>query len=64
MDGGSTDNCGIAGYALDVSDFSCAHVGAQTVTLTVTDDNGLTSLCDKTVAVRDVTVSIPMRRCV
>jgi hypothetical protein len=36
----STDNCAIATYAIDKSNFTCADVGPVTVTLTVTDVNG------------------------
>ncbi|MGM0647597.1 MAG: T9SS type A sorting domain-containing protein, partial [Bacteroidota bacterium] len=37
---GSTDNCGIAGYAIDQQYFSCADLGANTVTLTAYDNRG------------------------
>jgi hypothetical protein len=40
VDSGSTDNCAIATRALTMSSFSCANVGANNVTLTVTDVNG------------------------
>ena len=38
----STDNCSIPanGYSLDKTTFNCSNVGANTVTLTVTDVNG------------------------
>ncbi|MEM1216196.1 MAG: HYR domain-containing protein, partial [Bacteroidota bacterium] len=53
VDDGSTDNCGIATLALDVMDFTCANVGANTVTLTVTDDSDNTDTADCTVTVED-----------
>ncbi|MBN3034668.1 MAG: right-handed parallel beta-helix repeat-containing protein, partial [Bacteroidales bacterium] len=37
VDGGSTDNCGIASYDVDKDHFTCADLGANTVILTVTD---------------------------
>ena len=36
----STDNCAIESMSLDISSFTCANIGANTVTLTVTDVNG------------------------
>ncbi len=53
VDGGSTDNCGIASLSIDQSSFTCADVGANTVTLTVTDVNGNTDTCTATVTVED-----------
>ncbi|MCB0682515.1 MAG: HYR domain-containing protein, partial [Saprospiraceae bacterium] len=54
VDGGSTDNCGIADYSIDVSgDYSCADVGDNNVTLTVTDGAGNSSSCVATVTVVD-----------
>ena len=40
VDGGSSDNCGIASMSLDMSQFDCSDVGVVTVVLTVTDVNG------------------------
>ena len=40
VDNGSSDACGIADLTLSQTDFDCSHVGANTVTLTVTDVNG------------------------
>jgi len=37
INNGSTDACGIASVVLDITDFGCADVGANTVTLTLTD---------------------------
>ncbi|RKS21851.1 gliding motility-associated-like protein [Flavobacterium endophyticum] len=43
INNGSSDNCTIATYALDVTSFNCANVGTNTVTLTATDVNGNTA---------------------
>lgn len=57
IDGGSTDNCDIASITVDggatSTDFDCSNVGANTVTLTITDVNGNVSSCDATVTVED-----------
>ena len=53
VDNGSNDACGIASLALDTENFGCGEVGANTVTLTVTDVNGNISTCTATVTVED-----------
>jgi hypothetical protein len=53
VDGGSTDACGIDNLTIDISSFTCANVGANTVTLTVTDNNGNSDQCTATVTVMD-----------
>lgn len=53
IDDGSTDACGIASYSLDLSSFTCANLGANTVNLTVTDNNGNSSTAPATVTVVD-----------
>ena len=53
LDGGSTDNCGIASLALSQSTFTCANIGTNAVTLTVTDLNGNSDACSSTVTVVD-----------
>ena len=53
IENGSTDNCGIDTYALDVTSFDCNNVGANTVTLTVTDVHGNSSTATAVVTVED-----------
>jgi hypothetical protein len=54
VNNGSKDNCGIASLVLDKSSFMCSELGSEnTVTLTVTDVNGLQSTCTATVTVED-----------
>ena len=53
VDNGSHDACGIAGLALSQTDFDCSNIGANQVTLTVTDNNGNTATCNATVIVED-----------
>lgn len=49
----STDNCGIATTSIDITSFSCNNIGDNLITLTVTDNNGLTSTCTTTVTITD-----------
>ena len=58
LDNGSTDNCGIASMTLDVSSFDCSMTGANTVTITVTDNSGNTATCTSTVTVEDNTAPV------
>lgn len=51
VDNGSSDNCGIASISVSKTQFTCADLGANQVTLTVTDVNGNTSTCIATVNV-------------
>lgn len=53
IDNGSSDNCGIASLVLSQTDFTCADVGVNTVTLLVTDVNGNTATCSADVSVFD-----------
>ncbi|WP_198659421.1 MopE-related protein, partial [Winogradskyella aurantiaca] len=53
VDNGSNDACGIQSLALSQTAFDCSHVGDNTVTLTVTDNNGNVSTVDATVTVED-----------
>ncbi|MFM1874329.1 MAG: hypothetical protein RL266_66, partial [Bacteroidota bacterium] len=53
VDNGSSDNCGIASMVVSPNAFTCSELGANTVTLTVTDVNGNTDDCTATVTVED-----------
>jgi hypothetical protein len=53
IDGGSTDNCGIASIAISRSLFNCGNVGNNDVTLTVTDNSGNKATCIGVVTVLD-----------
>lgn len=39
IENGSSDNCGIEGYSIDIFDFTCENVGDNIVTLSVNDVN-------------------------
>ena len=58
VDGGSFDNCGISSMTIVPSSFTCADVGANIVTLTVTDVSGNTSTCTATVTIEDNVPSV------
>lgn len=55
INNGSADACGIDTMYLNVYDFNCTQVGANSVNLTVADVNGNTNTCIATVTVQDVT---------
>ncbi len=55
VNNGSSDNCGIVSMTVSPSSFTCANVGANTVTLTVTDASGNSHSCTATVTVVDNT---------
>lgn len=50
---GSTDNCGVASITATPSDFTCADIGPNSVTVEVTDNAGNTATCSATVTVED-----------
>ena len=52
VDNGSNDACNVS-LSADPTAFTCSEVGGNTVTLTVTDDNGNGSSCTSTVTVED-----------
>ena len=62
IDGGSTDNCGIASLVATPNAFTCANVGPNTVTLTVTDVNSNVNTCTVTVTVEDNTAPVAICR--
>ncbi|KPL21738.1 MAG: hypothetical protein AMS23_08890, partial [Bacteroides sp. SM1_62] len=53
IDNGSSDACGIASLVTNPSNFDCTDVGPNTVTLTVTDNSGISSSCNTIVTVED-----------
>ncbi|MBK9453150.1 MAG: hypothetical protein IPN95_27880 [Bacteroidetes bacterium] len=53
MNNGSSDACGIASLALNITTFNCANVNGNTVILTVTDVNGNSSTCSANVTIQD-----------
>ena len=56
----STDNCGIASLVASKTTFNCSNIGANTVTLTVTDSSGNVSSCTATVTIFDVTPPVAL----
>jgi gliding motility-associated-like protein len=55
IDNGSFDACGIQSMTVSPNTFTCANVGSNAVTLTVTDVNGNINTCDAIVTVQDIT---------
>ena len=53
LDGGSTDNCSVASVVINKNNFDCSNVGANSVTLIVTDIFGNIDSCIATVTVVD-----------
>lgn len=58
IDNGSGDVCGIASMSVTPSTFTCGNLGTNTVTLTVTDNNGNTASALATVTVVDTTAPV------
>lgn len=54
INNGSTDACGISNISLSQTNFDCSDLGINTVTLTVTDNNGNSNNCTAEVEVVDV----------
>jgi len=55
LDGGSTDNCGVAGLGINTTVFDCDDLGETfPIELTVSDNTGNFALCTSNVTVRDV----------
>ena len=57
---GSSDNCPNFTASVSPNTFSCAEVGSNTVTLTITDIAGNTNTCSTTVTVEDNTPPIAL----
>ena len=53
VDNGSSDNCSVSSLSLDITDFTCANLGDNTVTLTVTDQSGNSDSLSATVTIAD-----------
>jgi hypothetical protein len=53
INNGSSDNCGIASVTVSPSAFTCANLGENTVTLTVTDTSGNVNTATAVVTVQD-----------
>ncbi|MEI6412236.1 MAG: HYR domain-containing protein, partial [Bacteroidota bacterium] len=61
VNNGSFDNCSIATLTLSQTQFTCATLGNNTVTLTGTDQSGNSATCTATVLVRDLIA--PLAKC-
>ncbi|TXB61686.1 M12 family metallo-peptidase [Phaeodactylibacter luteus] len=55
INNGSADACGIQSLSLSETAFTCSDLGPNTVSLTVTDNNGNMASCEATVTVEDNT---------
>ncbi len=53
VDNSSTDNCTVAMTSIDNTTFTCAEIGTQSTTLTVTDGAGNTDMCTAVVTVEE-----------
>jgi len=53
VDGGSTDNCSVSNISASPTSFTCANIGANSVTLTVRDASSNSKTCMGTVTVQD-----------
>jgi len=49
----ATDNCSIDFIDLSQTSFDCSHAGSNTITVTATDTNGLSSTCESIVTIND-----------
>jgi subtilisin-like proprotein convertase family protein len=51
LDAGSTDNCSISTTTIDINTFDCSNIGPNTVTITMTDQDGNQGSCSAVVTV-------------
>jgi PKD repeat protein len=51
VNNGSNDNCGVQSVSVSKTSFNCSNIGANSVTLTVTDIHGNVGTCTATVTV-------------
>jgi len=58
VNNGSTDNCVIDSITLSKEVFNCSEIGANTVTLSVTDTSGNVGVCTATITVLDTTAPV------
>ncbi|WP_188375267.1 T9SS type A sorting domain-containing protein, partial [Winogradskyella haliclonae] len=58
IDNGSNDNCGVASISVSQTAFTSSDIGDNVITLTVTDVNGNSSMCNATITVEDTTLDI------
>ena len=54
LDAGSTDNCGIAGFELDINNFSCENIGPNEVTFTIFDGSFNSASTTAIIIVEDI----------
>ncbi|OUR91295.1 hypothetical protein A9Q87_10945, partial [Flavobacteriales bacterium 34_180_T64] len=59
IDNGSSDNCGIDTISVTPSNFNTSHIGDNSVSLTVTDNNGNSTNCNATVTIEENTLRNP-----
>jgi hypothetical protein len=60
VDNGSFDNCAIQTISVNITQFTCAQVGANTVTLNGTDASGNKGVCNTTVTVVDAIAPVAL----
>lgn len=61
VNNGSTYDCGLNQMLLDISSFDCTNLGVQTVTLTVTDQEGSSAQCTALVSIADNSAPVPVQ---
>ncbi|HRV87347.1 MAG TPA: hypothetical protein P5275_20920, partial [Saprospiraceae bacterium] len=60
VDGGSTDNCSVGNLSVNPASFTCADIGSNNATLTVTDGSSNTDQCLSIVTVQDTTSPVAL----